>query len=593
MTSTAWFVALFVMAGLPAFSATQLATVRVASGLVRPIWVTHAPADTARIFVIEKQGRIRILKNNTLLATAFLNIDPIVGGGTTDASEQGLLGLAFDPGYASNGYFYVHYTDNSGNIVIARYHVSADSDVADSSSALILLTVPHPVNTNHNGGWIAFGPDGYLYIATGDGGSGNDPPGNAQNTTVLLGKLLRIDPSGDGFPADPSRNYKIPPTNPFAAPGDPGADEIWDYGLRNPWRDSFDRLTGDLWIGDVGQSAREEVDFEPAGSGGGRNYGWRCMEGFTCTGLTGCTCNSAALTLPILDYDHGSGCAITGGYVYRGAAIPDLQGTYFYADYCSARIWSLRYSGSIADFTERTSELAPGFGLSIGSIPSFGEDAAGELYICDQNDGEIYKIVPATPGGAKSGPNGAPYTVKNTIVTAAFPDFFYMELPDRSSGIRVARTAHGLSVGAIVAVTGVLGTTPNGEKYLDASARAPTTSGAGSISPLDMNNLWLGGTDWLYDTSTGAGQRGVASGVGLNNIGLLVRSWGKVTPIDPQTFMINDGSDVPVKCILPAGVTFDPGWTYVAATGAMSCENVAGQLQRVILVRQSSDVSTH
>jgi len=593
MRCITWFIALFVLAASQSFSAVPLASVRVVSGLARPIFVTHAPADTARVFVIEKQGRIRILKNNALLPAAFLDIDPIVGGGTSDFSEQGLLGLAFDPGYASNGYFYVDYTDSIGSIVIARYHVSADPDVADPASALILMTVPHPTNTNHNGGWIAFGSDGYLYIATGDGGSGNDPPGNAQNTAVLLGKMLRIDPSGDDFPADPSRNYKIPPANPFAAPGNTGADEIWDYGLRNPWRNSFDRLTGDLWIADVGQSAREEVDFEPAGSGGGRNYGWRCMEGFSCTGLTGCTCGSAALTPPILDYDHSFGCAVTGGYVYRGAAIPDLQGTYLYADYCSARVWSFLYSGSITGFTERTSELAPGFGLSIGSIASFGEDTAGEFYICDQSDGEVYRIVPATPSGAKSRTNGAPYTVKNATVTAAFPAFFYMESPDRSSGIRVARNSHGLSVGAVVSVTGVLGTTPNGEKYLDASASAPVTSGSGTISPLGLNNLWLGGAGWRYDPATGAGQGGVTGGVGLNNIGLLVRSWGKVTPIDSQNFAINDGSGVPVKCVLPPGVTFNPAWTYVAVTGAMSCENVSGQIQRVILVRQSSDVRAY
>jgi glucose/arabinose dehydrogenase len=262
-----------------------------------------------------------------------------------------------------------------------------------------VLSLSQP-DTNHNGGWLEFGPDGYLYVAQGDGGSGNDPwgaIGNGQNINVLLGKMLRIDPSGDDFPGDPANNYSIPVDNPFV--GIAGADEIWAWGLRNPWRNSFDRLTGDLYIADVGQNVIEEINFQPVSSVGGENYGWRCMEGFNCTGLSGCTCNAPALELPFQTYTHGGSpfrCSITGGYVYRGCAIPDLKGTYFYADHCSNQIWSLRYDGaSITAFQDRTSELDPAGALSIVSVSSFGEDANGEMYICDLNGGEVFRIIPA------------------------------------------------------------------------------------------------------------------------------------------------------------------------------------------------------
>lgn len=389
-------------------AATPLTTTRVASGLTLPIWVTAPPGDVHRIFVIEKQGRIRIVNDGVLLTTPYLNIDPIVGGGTTIDSEQGLLGMAFDPNYALNGFFYVNYTNVSGNTVIARYHVSADPNVADATSALRIWGYTQP-QANHNGGWLAFGPDGYLYNAAGDGGNSNDqgpghtePGGNAHDlTSNPLGKMHRIDVNGDDFPADPNRNYAIPPTNPFVGTGNDG--EIWAYGLRNPWRNSFDRLTGDLWIADVGQNAWEEINFQPAGAVGGRDYGWRCREGLTNTFLFDATCASIApsFTDPIYVYGHGSGCAITGGYVYRGCAIPDLSGTYFFSDYCSAKIWSFRYSvgGGITEFTDRTAELAPGGGLSIASITSYGEDAFGEMYMTDEAGGEVFKIIPRTMVG--------------------------------------------------------------------------------------------------------------------------------------------------------------------------------------------------
>ncbi|MBK8914340.1 MAG: PQQ-dependent sugar dehydrogenase [Phycisphaerales bacterium] len=385
--------------------AQPLTTVRIASGLALPLYVTHAPNDYDRIFILEQRsgstGRIRIydFATSAVLPTPYLSIT-----GLSTGFEQGLLGLAFHPDYQNNGYFYVYYTNSAGASVIARYQ-RATTVTANAASASTVLTFSQPFN-NHNGGWIGFGPDGYLYIASGDGGSAGDPGNRAQDiTSQLLGKLLRIDVDGpdnivgnaddDEYPADANRNYALPPTNPFV--GVTGDDEIWAYGLRNPWRCSFDRATGDLYIGDVGQDAQEELNFQPAGAAGGRNYGWRCMEGTACTGLSGCTCNAASLTMPFHTFLHSgtSHCSVTGGYVYRGCTLSALQGTYFFADYCSNRIWSLRYNGStVSEFTDRTVELAPGGGLTINSITSFGEDAYGELYICDQG-GEIYKILPA------------------------------------------------------------------------------------------------------------------------------------------------------------------------------------------------------
>ena len=375
------------MFGAAAAASAQplLTTTRVAAGLNLPTWVGSPPGDTERLFVLEQTTakiRIVLLASGQILAAPFLDLGPLVTG---SGGEQGLLGMAFHPDYASNGTFFVNYSDNSGDTVIARFQVSADPNRADPASRQVVLAIDQPF-ANHNGGNLDFGPDGYLYIGMGDGGSANDPGNRAQNPGTLLGKMLRID-------VDHGAPYSIPPDNPFVGAGDP-LDEIWALGLRNPWRYSFDRVTGDLYIADVGQNSREEVDFQPAGTAGGENYGWRCMEGTACTGLSGCVCHSAELVQPIYDYDHSQGCSITGGFVYRGCAIPELQGTYFLGDFCSARIWSFRFSGGMVDdFQERTSELAPGGGLHIDSISSFGEDGAGEQYIADRG-GEIFKIVP-------------------------------------------------------------------------------------------------------------------------------------------------------------------------------------------------------
>jgi glucose/arabinose dehydrogenase len=389
-----------------ALAGTPLTTIRVASGLSRPLFAGSPPGDYKRIFIVEENsGKIKIWKAGEVLATPFLDIRTKI----SNSGERGLLGLAFHPNYANNGTFFVFYTRAGDNAdVLARYQVTADPNVADPNSETVLFAISDPYE-NHNGGMLAFSPhDGYLYIGTGDGGSGNDPGNRAQDGSQMLGKMLRID-------VDNGNPYSSPPSNPFFGPGDP-LDEIWAIGMRNPWRWSFDRLTGDLYIADVGQDAREEIDFQSVNSTGGENYGWRCMEGLRCTGLSGCTCNDASLTLPIHDYTHSDGCSVIGGYVYRGNAIPDLQGTYFFADYCSNHIWSFRYDGTtMTEFTDRSAELAPGGGLNITSIVSFGEDAFGEMYICDSSGGELFKIVPKTPiaswanyGTGWPGTNGTP-----------------------------------------------------------------------------------------------------------------------------------------------------------------------------------------
>jgi glucose/arabinose dehydrogenase len=333
--------------------------------------LTAPPGDAARLFIVEKTGAVRILEDGVLLADPFLDLTSRISNG----GEQGLLGLAFYPDYATTGRFIVHYTDLAGNTTLSRFQVSSNPDVADPASELVILTAAQPF-TNHNGGQVAFGPDGFLYLGLGDGGSGGDPNGRGQDLSDFLGSILRIDVR--------SEPYAIPPDNPFLQSTVP---EVWSYGLRNPWRFSFDRATGDLYIADVGEQAWEEVDVSTAAEGGGRgvNYGWNIMEGRHCFLAAGCDRNG--LTLPVLEYGHGEGCSITGGYVYRGSAIPAVQGHYFYADLCQRWVRSFRYADGAA--TERTDwpSLVPA-----GLVLSFGEDASGELYILD-NSGRVSKIV--------------------------------------------------------------------------------------------------------------------------------------------------------------------------------------------------------
>ncbi|HEY7683892.1 MAG TPA: PQQ-dependent sugar dehydrogenase [Gemmatimonadales bacterium] len=359
--------------------AVNLALDTVADGLNSPVFLTTAPGDPTRLFIVEKSGTIRIVENGSLLATPFLDIsDSVINNG-----EQGLLGLAFDPNYQNNGRFFVSYSapggGAAGHSAIKRYLVSANPDLADPATGLVILTQDDPY-TNHNGGMIGFGPDGYFYFGLGDGGGGGDPLLTGQNPADFFASMLRLDVSGSG-------TYTIPPSNPFAT-SQTAAHEVWAYGLRNPWRWSFDRQTGDLYIADVGQNAHEEVNVQPAASTGGQNYGWSIMEGLSCYGAT--TCNQSGLTLPVLDYDHGQGCSITGGYVYRGTAIPAIQGLYFYADYCTAFVRSFRWTGSgITEEKEWTSLDLTSRG---GAITSFGEDAQGELYVLSQA-GTVYRIV--------------------------------------------------------------------------------------------------------------------------------------------------------------------------------------------------------
>jgi glucose/arabinose dehydrogenase len=379
--------------------AQQLTTTRLASGLTRPVFVCSPPGDTNRLFIVEQRGsggvstqamiKILNLSNNTINATPFLTIGPVATG-----AEQGLLSLLFDTNYANNGRFFIFYTNSANSLIINRYLVSADPNVADATSGVNILTQTKTFN-NHNGGWMGFGPDGYMYVGIGDGGSEYDPNGMGQSLTTINGKIIRIDVSAGG------PGYAIPPTNPFFASA-VNRQEIWAYGLRNPWRPSFDRQTGDLWIADVGQDTWEEVDFQPRTFDPpfpAVNYGWRCYEGNavqnTTIGPSGILCSTVTnFTFPIYVYPHNPECSITGGYVYRGCAMPYLRGTYFFADYCSGKITSLQYNGvSAVNITDRTAELAtPGF--TINAITSFGEDARGELYICDQGGGEIYKIIP-------------------------------------------------------------------------------------------------------------------------------------------------------------------------------------------------------
>lgn len=361
--------------GGPPEATLPVALEPVASGLSFPLYLT-APAGDARLFIVEKGGAIRIVKDGVLLPTPFLSL----AGRVSTGSEQGLLGLAFDPAYASNGRFVIHYTDLAGNTAVSLFRVSAtDADLADPTSETVLLTAEQPF-TNHNGGQILFGPDGMLYIGLGDGGAGGDPGGRGQSLADLLGGILRVDVgSGTG--------YTVPPDNPFV--GQAGArPEIWSYGLRNPWRFTFDPFTGDLYVADVGESAWEEVDVvtQTGGAGRGLNFGWNVTEGNHCYAST--PCDQAGLTPPVLEYSHDEGCSISGGYVYRGAAIPALQGHYFYADYCRGWVRSFRFQDGQALESQQWSALAPG-----GSIPSFGQDAAGELYILTA-EGGVFRIVP-------------------------------------------------------------------------------------------------------------------------------------------------------------------------------------------------------
>ncbi len=344
----------------------------VLGGLDLPIYLTHA-GQAGQWFVVEQGGRIRLVEDGALRAAPFLDIADRV----SCCRERGLLSVAFPPDFATSGLFYIDYTDRDGDTVVARYRLLEEAPLrADPSSEQVLLTIEQPAE-NHNGGLLKFGPDGYLYVGTGDGGRAGDPWGNAQNPDTLLGKLLRLDVSGE-------EGYAIPPDNPFVDV-EGYRPEIWAWGLRNPWRFAFDRASGELYVADVGQNQYEEVNWQPAGGPGGQNYGWDVMEGGHCYEPAE-GCERAGLVEPVAEYDHSLGCSVTGGYVYRGSQHPALQGVYVYGDFCSGRIWGLR--------REPSGEWVSALLLEAGvAISSFGEDAAGEIYVLGYGDGSLYRLI--------------------------------------------------------------------------------------------------------------------------------------------------------------------------------------------------------
>ena len=360
---------------------------QVASGVANITDIQNAADGSGRLFLVQQNGVVRTLRNGSVAAAAFLDMR----GKTSAGGERGLLGLAFPPGFAQKQRFYVDYTDLNGDTVVAQYRMTAGGETADAASEVILMKIAQPF-ANHNGGQVRFGPDGHLYIAMGDGGSGGDPMGNGQNLGVLLGKLLRID-----VESEPGK-VRIPADNPFVNRA--GArGEIWAYGLRNPWRFSFDRATRDLWIADVGQNVYEEVNFQPAASRGGENYGWNQMEGTHCY-ETGCRMDG--LVLPVVEYTHAmGGCSVTGGFVYRGMGSPGMRGMYLYGDYCTGIIWALEKRGGV---WSNRQVLSSGF-----AITTFGEDEAGEIYVANGGAGTVFRI----DGSA------APRLTSNAVTNAA------------------------------------------------------------------------------------------------------------------------------------------------------------------------------
>lgn len=373
-----------------------------ATALTEPVAISSPPGDSTHVVVCELPGRLIVLSTTTgaVRSEPLLDIRPLV----SEFGDGGLLGFAFDPQFQTNGWVYLFYNalpSPQDDRVLARYTVNPATLVADPASGVTIWRYSRSIG--HNGGWIGFSPaNGFLYLSSGDGGTAftaPDIPNRAQNIiNEVQGKVLRIDVRGDDFPGDPLRNFRIPPSNPFV--GITGDDEIWALGVRNPWRCAFDRLTGDFYIADVGQSDWEEINYEPMGSPGGRNYGWKCMEGNHCTGFdggAGCVCFAGNMTLPIFEYGHTTGRSITGGIVYRGGAIPQWQGRYFFADFEVARVWSVRVVQGVAtDLREHTDELrsGPPGTPSISWISAFGEDHAGEMYLCDYIGGTIYKVSP-------------------------------------------------------------------------------------------------------------------------------------------------------------------------------------------------------
>ena len=374
--------AMLVIAGLgwsaagpsPAAAAFGISLDSIVGGLESPTQITNAGDGTDRLFVVEQRGTVRVIQGGVLQPGFFLDIRSKV----EDGGERGLLGLAFSPSFETNRQLFVYYTRNGGDIVVTRFTTNAARTDADESTHRPLFLIEHSAQTNHNGGGLTFGPNGLLYIAVGDGGGSGDPRNNAQRKTTLLGKILRVNVNGTK--SGPFHHYSNPAANPFKG-STPGLDEIWAYGLRNPWRISFDRVTGQLFIGDVGQGRWEEIDREKPGIRGGRNYGWNAMEGFHC--YTASKCPLSGDTLPVAEYSHSGGnCSITGGFVYRGPTQTELVGQYVFADYCSGRIWTMPNTSGVMTLRADTSQ----------NITSFGESENGELYAVTSS-GTVYRVL--------------------------------------------------------------------------------------------------------------------------------------------------------------------------------------------------------
>ena len=374
----------------------SLSSIQIANGFTKPVYVCQPPGDNDRLFVLEQKGIIKIIKNGMTVRKPYADLRNKVHNPITPGDERGLLGLAFHANYQNNGFVYINYSDKNDHTIVSRFRVASDPDRLDTKSEKVLIKLKQPFS-NHNGGHMEFGPDGYLYISVGDGGKWGDPYNNAQNLGNLFGKILRID-------VDTGDPYAIPDDNPFINNED-AKDEIWLYGLRNVWRFSFDWGKGDVYLGDVGQDLWEEIDFVAAENAGGQNFGWRVMEGNHCYNPKE-DCEPTG-ELPIFEYPNDAnymkiligmdepnvdGCSVTGGYVYRGSAISELQGTYFFADYCSGNIWTFKEkNGKATEFQNRTEEISLGGGGFTNYISSFGEDNNGELYIVDYN-GIIFKL---------------------------------------------------------------------------------------------------------------------------------------------------------------------------------------------------------
>ncbi len=445
----------------PAMAADPpLALQTFATGLTQPVFVTHAPQDPSSIYIVEQRGKVKVVRNGSVLPTPMVDVASLMTGSDAYVLEYGLLGLAFHPNFATNGYFYVNFTVGTSNLadtVVMRFKtLPGNPDVADFNSRVQILRIPYTIK-QHRAGWMDFGTDGKLYIATGDGGE-NDPLNAGSDLTVLKGKILRIDVNGpdgvpgtaddDGFPADANKNYVIPASNPFVStPG--AAGEIWCYGLRNPWRCSFDRQTGDLWIGDVGQGQREEVDMVVPASAGGSFFGWRCIEGTLPTNFAGCPAQLPPSVPPVYEYTHAVGTAVIGGYVYRGCLMPALRGTYFFGDW-NQKTWSFRLvGGSVTSFTNRQPEFP--FGMT---FVSFGEDYDGEMYACawstTAGNSTVYKIIEAgrpIPDCNVNGIDDALELCRGAAVSPAIavPPAPVTTCPGSSASFRIDAVGAGLS----------------------------------------------------------------------------------------------------------------------------------------------------